>query len=371
MLYAEQLASYGTGETFPHAAAEGFIKIASLEVELGSRPRAGHDHRHDASGPARVAAARSIRPSRRFCAPTTPSCSRTTARRRRSTHAGCTRPGSSTTASWPRPRRGSRRSPRAAGSSPRTRTSTRRSSACSATSAARSTPAAPATTRSRRRSGSTSPTPCAEARAGIAALRRRRARPRRGRGRHADARLHAPPARPAGDASAITCCAWVEMLERDLARFAAAAAAAAPSPLGAGALAGLDAAAAAARAASSGTRSTRSPTATSRSTTSTPPSVCFVHLSRIGEELVLWTTAEFGFAAPRRGRRDRLVDDAAEAEPGRRRARARQGRDGDRAADRAARDREGPAARLQPRPAGGQAARLRAPAPTSPARSRR
>ena len=24
--------------------------------------------------------------------------------------------------------------------------------------------------------------------------------------------------------------------------------------------------------------------------------VCFVHLSRIGEELVLWTTAEFGFA---------------------------------------------------------------------------
>jgi argininosuccinate synthase len=36
MLYAEQLASYGTGETFPHAAAEGFIKIASLEVELAA-----------------------------------------------------------------------------------------------------------------------------------------------------------------------------------------------------------------------------------------------------------------------------------------------------------------------------------------------
>ena len=36
MLYAEQLASYGTGETFPHAAAEGFIRIASLEVELAT-----------------------------------------------------------------------------------------------------------------------------------------------------------------------------------------------------------------------------------------------------------------------------------------------------------------------------------------------
>jgi argininosuccinate synthase len=36
MLYAEQLASYGTGETFPHHAAEGFIKIASLEVELAA-----------------------------------------------------------------------------------------------------------------------------------------------------------------------------------------------------------------------------------------------------------------------------------------------------------------------------------------------
>ena len=36
MLYAEQLASYGTGETFPHAAAEGFIKISSLEVELAA-----------------------------------------------------------------------------------------------------------------------------------------------------------------------------------------------------------------------------------------------------------------------------------------------------------------------------------------------
>jgi len=90
--------------------------------------------------------------------------------------------------------------------------------------------------------------------------------------------------------------AWVEMIERDLARFAFAAAQAKPSPLGAGALAG--------------------------STLSLEPAgglpirnsldavadrdfaldylyavaVLFGHLSRIGEELVLWTSAEFAFA---------------------------------------------------------------------------
>ena len=37
MLYAEQLASYGAGETFPHEASEGFIRIASLEGELVAR----------------------------------------------------------------------------------------------------------------------------------------------------------------------------------------------------------------------------------------------------------------------------------------------------------------------------------------------
>jgi argininosuccinate lyase len=88
--------------------------------------------------------------------------------------------------------------------------------------------------------------------------------------------------------------AWVEMLDRDRTRFAAAAEAAAESPLGAGALAG--------------------------STLELPPpprqlrnsidavadrdfaldylyaaAVLFTHLSRIGEELVLWASAEFGF----------------------------------------------------------------------------
>jgi argininosuccinate synthase len=33
-LYAETLASYAEGETFPHAASEGFLRIASLETEL-------------------------------------------------------------------------------------------------------------------------------------------------------------------------------------------------------------------------------------------------------------------------------------------------------------------------------------------------
>jgi argininosuccinate synthase len=33
-LYSHELASYGTGESFPHEAAEGFIRLASLETEL-------------------------------------------------------------------------------------------------------------------------------------------------------------------------------------------------------------------------------------------------------------------------------------------------------------------------------------------------
>jgi argininosuccinate synthase len=35
-LYSEELSSYATGETFPHEAAEGFIRIAALEVELAA-----------------------------------------------------------------------------------------------------------------------------------------------------------------------------------------------------------------------------------------------------------------------------------------------------------------------------------------------
>ena len=133
--------------------------------------------------------------------------------------------------------------------------------------------------------------------------------------------------------------AWVEMLERDLRRFAAAAEAASESPLGAGALAGstlplpaperqlrnsLDAVAdrdfaldylyAAATASSISRGSARSSCSGRRRSSASP--AC-------------------------RGVGDRLVDDAAEAQSRRRRARARQGGHGDRQADRSARDRQG------------------------------
>jgi argininosuccinate synthase len=46
-LYAETLASYGAGETFPHDAAEGFIRISSLETELAAaRARRGASTPH-------------------------------------------------------------------------------------------------------------------------------------------------------------------------------------------------------------------------------------------------------------------------------------------------------------------------------------
>jgi argininosuccinate lyase len=89
--------------------------------------------------------------------------------------------------------------------------------------------------------------------------------------------------------------AWAEMLERDRARFAFAAAQASPSPLGAGALAG-------------STLPLPAPPDPMRNSLDAvadrdfaldylyAAAVLFTHLSRIGEELVLWTTAEFGFA---------------------------------------------------------------------------
>jgi argininosuccinate lyase len=88
--------------------------------------------------------------------------------------------------------------------------------------------------------------------------------------------------------------AWVEMLDRDRTRFAAAAEAAAESPLGAGALAG-------------STLELPPPPRQMRNSLDAvadrdfaldylyAAAVLYVHLSRIGEELVLWATAEFGF----------------------------------------------------------------------------
>jgi argininosuccinate lyase len=89
--------------------------------------------------------------------------------------------------------------------------------------------------------------------------------------------------------------AWVEMLDRDRTRFAAAAEAASESPLGAGALAG-------------STLDLPRPPRQMRNSIDAvadrdfaldylyAAAVLFVHLSRIGEEIVLWATAEFGFA---------------------------------------------------------------------------
>jgi argininosuccinate lyase len=96
--------------------------------------------------------------------------------------------------------------------------------------------------------------------------------------------------------------AWVEMLERDRGRFRVAYAAAKPSPLGAGALAG-------------STLPLPPPPNAIRNTIDAVSdrdfaldylyacAVLFTHLSRIGEELVLWTSSEFAFA--------RLPEDAS------------------------------------------------------------
>jgi argininosuccinate lyase len=89
--------------------------------------------------------------------------------------------------------------------------------------------------------------------------------------------------------------AWIEMLERDRTRFEHALDAATPSPLGAGALAG-------------STLPLPVPANGMRNSLDAvgdrdfaldylyAATVLFTHLSRIGEELVLWTSSEFGFA---------------------------------------------------------------------------
>jgi argininosuccinate lyase len=88
--------------------------------------------------------------------------------------------------------------------------------------------------------------------------------------------------------------AWVEMLDRDRTRFAHAAEAASESPLGAGALAGT-------------TLELPPPARQMRNSLDAvadrdfaldylyAAAVLFVHLSRIGEEIVVWASTEFGF----------------------------------------------------------------------------
>ncbi|RDI75643.1 argH: argininosuccinate lyase [Gaiella occulta] len=89
--------------------------------------------------------------------------------------------------------------------------------------------------------------------------------------------------------------AWVEMLDRDRTRFAVAGESAAASPLGAGALAG-------------STLGLPAPPGQMRNSIDAVAdrdfaldylyavAVLYTHLSRIGEEIVLWSSGEFGFA---------------------------------------------------------------------------
>jgi argininosuccinate lyase len=88
--------------------------------------------------------------------------------------------------------------------------------------------------------------------------------------------------------------AWIEMLDRDRIRFTAAGAASTESPLGAGALAG-------------STLGLPGPPNQMRNSIDAVAdrdfaldylyavTVLYTHLSRIGEEIVLWSTGEFGF----------------------------------------------------------------------------
>ncbi|HZO62803.1 MAG TPA: argininosuccinate lyase [Gaiellaceae bacterium] len=87
--------------------------------------------------------------------------------------------------------------------------------------------------------------------------------------------------------------AWAEMLDRDRARFRFAAERAAESPLGAGALAGSTL-----PLPPGGMRNTLDAVADRDFALDYlyAATVLFVHLSRIGEEIVLWSSAEFGFA---------------------------------------------------------------------------
>jgi argininosuccinate lyase len=96
--------------------------------------------------------------------------------------------------------------------------------------------------------------------------------------------------------------AYVEMLGRDAARFAGIRERLARCPLGAGALAGstlpLDPAATAAALGFDGPLANSMDAVASRDAALeflAAAAICMVHLSRLAEELVLWSTSEFGF----------------------------------------------------------------------------
>ena len=157
--------------------------------------------------------------------------------------------------------------------------------------------------------------------------------------------------------------AHVEALGRDRERLAEVRRRAAISPLGSGALAGttlpLDREATARALGLAGVTQNSLDAVSDRDSAIELLFACAlaaVHLSRLGEEIVLWTTKEFGFMTLADAFATGSLAHAAEEEPGRGRARARPRRARHRRPRRAARDREEPAALVQPRPAGGQAA---------------
>ena len=86
---------------------------------------------------------------------------------------------------------------------------------------------------------------------------------------------------------------------------------------------------------------------------------CATHLSQLGGEIVLWSTQEFGFCEVADALLVRLQPDAAEEEPRRRGAAAREGAAAGRAPGHAPRRAARPAAHLQQGPPGGQGAALR------------
>jgi argininosuccinate lyase len=88
-------------------------------------------------------------------------------------------------------------------------------------------------------------------------------------------------------------------------------------------------------------------------------SICMVHLSRLSEEFVLWSTSEFGFITLSDAFCHRQQHHAPEKEPGHPGDRARQNRSGVRIPDGPVDPHEEPAHGIQPGYAGGQGAAFR------------
>ena len=160
--------------------------------------------------------------------------------------------------------------------------------------------------------------------------------------------------------------AYVEMLARDRGRLADARARLNECPLGSAALAGtsfpID------RHATAEALGFDRPTANSLDAVSdrdfaletlAAAAIAAMHLSRFAEEIVIWMTPQFGFVRLSRQVHHRLLDHAAEAQPGCGRAGARQGRAHRRRLPGAADRHEGAAARLRQGHAGGQGGDLR------------